>query len=112
MPTTLNKEAYCELIKEDLEWLEKQPRSLEHDHIRQILKWSIGVLYPEPEQNPRFIVIDDSVSAHCCFEATVIDTSQGKYDWDVWKGQMCESFSLEDADLIAKALNQMFSSQK
>ena len=37
MPTTLNFEAYCELIDGDLVWLLKQPRSLERDHIEAVL---------------------------------------------------------------------------
>lgn len=54
MPTTLNKSAYQKLVKEDLEWLQKQPRSLERDHIEQVLKWSIGQLYQdEIEEMPR-----------------------------------------------------------
>ena len=43
MPTTLNKAAYKQLIDEDIEWLKKQPRSLERDHIEVILTWSISM---------------------------------------------------------------------
>lgn len=42
---TLNRNAYQRLIAEDLAWLEQQPRTLERDHIEQIVRWSIRVLY-------------------------------------------------------------------
>lgn len=38
MPTTINFEAYKKLTAEDLEWLLKQPRSLERDRIEMILR--------------------------------------------------------------------------
>ena len=40
MGTTLNRRAYQRLIDEDLEWLEKQPRSLEREHIKDIVRLS------------------------------------------------------------------------
>ena len=40
MGLTLCKSAYERLVKEDIEWLLKQPRSLERDHIRMILEAS------------------------------------------------------------------------
>lgn len=39
MPCTLNKKAWERLIDEDIEWLDKQPDTLEAKHIRQILEW-------------------------------------------------------------------------
>ncbi len=33
----ISKEAYENLIEQDLEWLNKQPHSLEKDHIRLII---------------------------------------------------------------------------
>lgn len=38
MSTTLNTHAFNQLIDEDLEWLLKQPRTLERDHIEAVLK--------------------------------------------------------------------------
>jgi hypothetical protein len=35
----LNPRAYRDLIDGDLEWLLKQPRTLERDHIELILRW-------------------------------------------------------------------------
>lgn len=40
MGTTLNRHAYQRLIDEDLEWLLKQPRTLERDHIEAIVRIS------------------------------------------------------------------------
>jgi len=40
MGTTLNRDAYERLIAEDLEWLLKQPRTLERDHIESIVRRS------------------------------------------------------------------------
>lgn len=45
MPTTINRHTYRQMIDEDLEWLRKQPYSLERMHIEAIIRWSIRVLY-------------------------------------------------------------------
>ena len=50
MPIRLNKEAYQQLINEDLEWLLEQPRTLERDHIESCMKW---LLVNRPEEKPR-----------------------------------------------------------
>ena len=42
---TLTKEAYEKLVAEDIEWLDKQPRSLEREHIALILKDSPRLYY-------------------------------------------------------------------
>lgn len=42
---TMNRTAYEQIIRENLEWVDKQPRSLESDHIRLVLKDSIDRLY-------------------------------------------------------------------
>ena len=41
----INREAYQKLIDEDIEWLLKQPRSLERDHIVNVLKNSVEWVY-------------------------------------------------------------------
>lgn len=41
----LCKEAYQKLIDEDIEWLLKQPRDVETDHIEAVLKKSVDLLY-------------------------------------------------------------------
>jgi hypothetical protein len=62
---------------------------------------SVGDVTPV---NERFQVIEGSHSAHCCFDASVIDTSRPK---DGPLSQcVCECFEEEDADLIARLLNQ------
>ena len=60
-----------------------------------------------------YIVIPKSQSAHCCFEATVVDTNAPK----VFNGvpyiddgvpqyeAVCECFDIADAQRIANALN-------
>jgi hypothetical protein len=45
----------------------------------------------------RFTVLPYSRSAHCCFEATVVDTKTEE--------ELCECFEQADADRIAAALN-------
>ena len=54
--TVLNQAAYSKLIEEDLEWLMKQPRSLERDHIALILtkekKYKIKVIDELPSRHP------------------------------------------------------------
>lgn len=60
----------------------------------------------------RYKVIEGSVSYHCCFDATVVDTYQAscssayrteRYGFDFV--QVCECFELEDAQRICDALN-------
>ncbi len=52
----------------------------------------------------RFIVINDSISGHCCFEYTVVDT-RGIQDDDTPGKTMCETFGKDEANLICDALN-------
>ena len=60
-------------------------------------------------ENSRFIIVDRSVSAHCCFAYTIIDTHAGKEDYgDYWKRTMCECFEKEEAEMICTALNKNF----
>lgn len=48
MSMTLNRAAYQRLIDEDVEeLLAKMPRSLERDHIEQVLKESVKLFYDE-----------------------------------------------------------------
>lgn len=55
----------------------------------------------------RYQIVDESQSAHCCFECTVVDTQRkagpgasGEFV------AVCETFDRESADLIAAALNK------
>ena len=66
------------------------------------------------ETNNRYIIYIGSKSAHCCFEATVMDTTKpeiiGGEHYKDRSGQfhyetICECFSLEDAELVCSALN-------
>ena len=51
MGMKVNREAYQKLIDEDIEWLLKQPRSLERDHIISVLKNSVERLYGEEKMD-------------------------------------------------------------
>ena len=46
MSIKIDKRAYMKLIKEDLDWLNKEcPVGLEKDHIEAVLRKSIDLLY-------------------------------------------------------------------
>lgn len=50
MSIKITKCAYTKLIKEDLDWLNKEcPAGLEKDHIEAVLRKSIDLLYPRDE---------------------------------------------------------------
>ena len=49
MSGRLTRSAYETLIREDLAWLEKQPRTLEREHIALIVKDSVRQEYDERE---------------------------------------------------------------
>lgn len=45
----ISKRAYQELIDGDIEWLLRQPRDLERDHIEAVLRKSVELLYGKKE---------------------------------------------------------------
>ncbi len=47
MSSKLNKFAYEQLINEDIEWINTMPRTLEREHIIDVLKYSVKLFYPE-----------------------------------------------------------------
>ena len=61
----------------------------------------------------RYIVMPKSITAHCCFTHSVLDTTKPdmiggeQYEDEAGKhfAPVCECFSKEDADLICNALN-------
>ena len=63
----------------------------------------------------RYVVVDGSTSAHCCFVATVVDTDRPEMiGGEQWEDEgvpqyeaVCECFEPEDAERIAAALNAM-----
>jgi len=57
------------------------------------------------DSNPRYIILEESCSGHCCFEYTVIDTHI-KHD-ATWKRSMCETFDKDKAETICNALNKL-----
>ncbi len=57
---------------------------------------------------PRYIIVNGSQSAHCCFEYTIVDTWAGKEQFEhrsSWNRTMCEVFVEEEAKTICDALN-------
>lgn len=56
----------------------------------------------------RYVVKKGSVSAHCCFEATVLDTQPNPLEEKI----VCECFDMEDAKLICKLLNKLTNNKK
>lgn len=50
MTSTLNTTAWQRLIDDDIEWLLKQPRTLERDHIEHLILWLRGVSPSELER--------------------------------------------------------------
>jgi hypothetical protein len=70
----------------------------------------------------RYAIYEGSQSAHCCFDATVVDTTKpdiidGKHYRDGEDGQfhyeaVCECFSKEDAELVCRALNALDTPQQ
>lgn len=69
----------------------------------------------DSDATTRFVVVEGSQSAHCCFDYTVVDTQRpviihGKQYIDSRSGlpqfeSLCECMNREDADAIASALN-------
>ncbi len=57
----------------------------------------------------RYKVVEGSQSAHCCFDATIVDTTRSvMIGGKQYEGQfeaVCECFSKEAANMIAAALN-------
>lgn len=45
----VSRRAYQELIDGDIEWLLRQPRDLERDHIEEVLRKSVELLYEKEE---------------------------------------------------------------
>lgn len=47
----ISRRAYQELIDGDIEWLLRQPRDLERDHIEAVLRKSVELLYGKEIDN-------------------------------------------------------------
>jgi len=58
----------------------------------------------------RYKVVEGSQSAHCCFDATIVDTTKPTMiGGEHYKGQyesLCEAFEYDVAVEICKALNE------
>lgn len=47
MSGIITKEAYQKLVDEDIAWLKQQPRTLERDHVIEIVSNSVTMYYDE-----------------------------------------------------------------
>lgn len=57
-------------------------------------------------EKERYIIVKGSVSGHCCFDYSIVDSEQKEQDWGVDNKVICETFYKEDADLICNSLNK------
>lgn len=68
-----------------------------------------GHAYVPPEPVERYAVVEGSNSAHCCFDASVLDLHAPVYHSEgYWLGTyhaVCECLDTEDAERIASVLN-------
>ena len=53
----------------------------------------------------RYKVVEGSQSCHCCFDATVVDTTKPTMIGPQFES-VCECFNEEEANLIAESLNR------
>jgi hypothetical protein len=63
----------------------------------------------------RYKVVEESLSAHCCFSYTVVDTANpnaGLEDSKHKHATICECFEEEDAILVCSALNAYWDGAK
>lgn len=56
----------------------------------------------------RYIIIQGSISGHCYFDYTIVDTKEGKDTCGDWENLICETFDKEDAIKICTALNKHY----
>lgn len=60
----------------------------------------------------RYKVVKGSQSCHCCFEATVVDTTKPLEQYPGMQGlpefdSVCECMDMESAELVCDALNSV-----
>lgn len=54
----------------------------------------------------RYEVIRESVTGHCCFEASVVDVEIRRKEGLPGSGVLCECFEVKDAEKICEVLNR------
>lgn len=59
MSMTLNRSAFEKLIRENIEWLEQQPRALERDHIIAICRHAPDMYYGRRDAEGRIVDVWD-----------------------------------------------------
>lgn len=60
----------------------------------------------------RYKAVEGSESAHCCFEATVVDAQAPFPSYGDEPGGVCECYDMESAQKIADALNAAYRKQQ
>jgi hypothetical protein len=73
--TKLNKDAYKQLIKEDMEKVEKYfpKHSLEKKHIQEVLKCSIECYYPSDDKK------QPDTTSNCNIPHVIVSGCKGRY---------------------------------
>lgn len=64
--TTMNRLTYQQLVDQDLAWLAMQPRTLEREHVIQIVRTSVELLYgPEKPDSAQLCGCDPGANHKC-----------------------------------------------
>lgn len=93
----------CRFLKTNVQFKTKDKM----ENKNSITDESKALQQADVSSSARYIIVDSSVSAHCCFAYTIIDTVAGKESYgDYWKRTMCETFEEEEAKIICDALNK------
>lgn len=56
-------------------------------------------------EEQKYIVVEESISAHCCFEYSIVEVAAFKTE--KYPEPICECFTKEGADKICHALNML-----
>lgn len=100
MSIKMTKKEYEKLIKEDILWLLGQEYSLEMKHIRDVLEWSVGFLYPESKQNTEYEECDI-----CKTNIPIIDRYEKAADVDDSFFEPCASCKNRETDCFDMPCN-------
>ena len=112
MALTLNREARERLFNEDIAWLMTQPRSLERDHIEDVLRWM-----RDQDDHEQLRRLHDAVWSRLRAVQQLIARGKGTWPnsdyirdatWDGWYGELR---ALESA-LVAAGFNPSDQTEK
>lgn len=97
MPSELNTAAYQQILDEDLEWLRRQPRTLERDHIECCLRWLRDNKPPVTERPSSIQVSEKHIRALTTLCYMIRDAA----------GRMCRSRLQNDADEYDRLIGKL-----